>query len=135
MIKIKCFLASFDYQKDNYVEIYFPAVPRVGDFIALSEEKEKELMKMAIADYDTFLCNIGWLCGVEKEYFIATSEANHVRAVDWWASEDGVTMECYIMLDEEGNDKKWASERNYHLEISKEEYLEIKKRTEIYYNL
>lgn len=135
MIKIKCFLASFDYQKDDCVELYFPAVPRVGDFIALPDKKEKELTRMAIKDYETFCCNQGWLCGAEKEYFIATSDASHVRAVDWWSSEDGVTMECYVMLDEEGNDKKWASERNYHLDISKEEYLEIKKRTYAYYSL
>lgn len=134
MIKIKCFIASFDYCYDHHVELYFPAVPRIGDFVALPKDKERELARMAISDYGTFNLYQGWLCGLRSDYYLHI-DASHVRSVDWWPSEDEQTMECYICLDEEIVNGEFCSERNYDIDFSEEEYLQIKKRTEEHYKL
>lgn len=126
MIDIRVLVDNNSYHSQIYVNLSFPAVPRVSDFIYLPLIKERELIRKILKNSQTlnwYRCKV---FGSDKK-FVDLNDLKRVKEIEWWPNNDDKSMECYITLTSLLDVKKSS------LKISEQEYLEILKNTyEVY---
>lgn len=99
MINIHLLLYSGSYDRKICVDMKFPAVPRIGDLVCLSENKEAELVRKLMVNRRTMNNYRCWLAGLNTDDIsLNIEDACKVKEIDWWPADDGESMECYLIL-------------------------------------
>ena len=105
LIKVKvCIYTPHVYAKDVFINLMFPALPRIGDYISTSIEMEQSLIASALQDRETLEKFRYWIFGD----ILSIDCCKYVKEIDWHPAKDNITMEPYIFLadPEMDNDRK-----------------------------
>ena len=123
LIKVKvCIYTPHVYAKDVFINLMFPALPRIGDYISTSIEMEQSLIASALQDRETLEKFRYWIFGD----ILSIDCCKYVKEIDWHPAKDNITMEPYIFLADPEMDNDRKPERK---EITEEDYKVIKENT------
>ena len=123
LIKVKvCIYTPQEYTKDVFINLMFPALPRIGDYISISEEMEQTLIASALQNRKTLEKFRYWIFGD----ILSFDSCRIVKEIDWYPAKDNIIMMPYIFLVDPEMDNDRKPERK---EITEEDYKVIKKNT------
>lgn len=123
-----CIYNPQEYITNVYINLLFPALPRIGDYISISQDRRQMLIVAALKDRSTLECFNHWIFSD----ILNLDDCKYVKEIDWHPAKDGITMEPYIFLHspEINYDKKPEKKA-----ITEEDYKIIKENTYKAYNI